>query len=156
MSANLVPINEPDQNIMSVLMAEDDDDDFELLVEAINSLSLKVTVSRAENGDILMRILHEATPDLLFLDIMMPCKDGKDCILEIRSHRKFDNLPIIIYSSVKDLSTIEFCYRNGTNLYAIKPNSYAELVNVIERIFSIDWRTMRYYPRFENYLLGKR
>ena len=143
-----------EEQVQNVLMAEDDDDDFELFSEVIRNLSLKVFLTRAENGDVLMKILHEEVPDMLFLDILMPCRNGKDCLHEIRSHKKFDNLPIIVYTSLRDFDTIEFCYRKGTNLFVYKPHSYGELVQVIERIFSMNWKSMRYYPTLSNFVLN--
>ena len=143
-----------ERQVQNVLLAEDDDDDYELFVEVIKDLSLKVLLTRAENGDVLMRILHEKVPDMLFLDIMMPCKDGKDCLLEIRTHKKFDNLPIVVYTSLRDFDTIEFCYRRGTNLFVQKPYTYAELIEVMEQIFSINWTEMRYYPTRSKFVLN--
>ncbi|HEY0612647.1 MAG TPA: response regulator, partial [Chitinophaga sp.] len=113
-----------DQEQTYVLLAEDDDDDYLIFSLAVDELtSVRVALKRAENGDILMRLLDEKHPDLLFLDLLMPCKDGRQCIREIRSNSKFDSLPIIVYSSMSDLESIEFCYREGTNLYARKPSS---------------------------------
>jgi len=140
--------------LQNVLIAEDDDEDFELFADAIRDLSLKIILTRAENGDILMNILHERIPDLLFLDIVMPCKDGKDCLFEIRSNPKFDALPIIIYSSVRDYQTIELFYRKGTNLYVFKPQTYRELVSSLQKIFAVDWKTVRYYPKYSEFILN--
>lgn len=139
---------------LSVLMAEDDDEDFGLFSDAIRELSLKVFLTRAKNGDVLMKILHEKIPDILLLDILMPCLDGKDCLHEIRSHRKFDNLPIIVYTSLKDFETIEFCYRKGTNLYVCKPHSFADLTDVIGKIFSTNWKKVSYYPKLSDFVLN--
>ena len=141
-------------DLQQVLVAEDDDEDFELFADAIRDLSLKVILARAENGDILMKILHERIPDLLFLDILMPCKTGKDCLFEIRSHKKFDDLPIIIFSSVRDSQTVEFFYRKGTNMYVYKPHSYRQLVASLEKIFTVDWKKVRYYPKYSEFVLN--
>lgn len=145
---------QPEEQLHSVLMAEDDDDDFELFSDVIRDLSLKVHLARAENGDVLMKILHQQVPDMLVLDILMPCKNGKDCLHEIRSHKRFDNLPIIVYTSLRDFETIEFCFRKGTNLFVYKPHSYAELVQAVERLFSMNWKSMRYYPTRSNFVLN--
>ena len=145
---------ELDEQVRNVLMAEDDADDFELFADAINELSIRVFLTRAENGDVLMKILHEKIPDMLFLDIIMPCRNGKDCLQEIRENRKFDNLPIIVYSGMKDLDTVEFCFRKGTNMYVYKPHTFAELVDVIQKIFTINWKQVRYYPTRSEYILN--
>lgn len=137
-----------------VLIADDDDDDFEFLAEAVNDLSLKIILSRAENGEILMKILHMEIPDVLFLDVMMPCVDGKECVHQIRSDKKFDDLPIIVYSAVRDPDTVEFFYRQGTNMYVFKPQSYSDLLSMLEKIFAIDWRKVRYYPKYNDFVLN--
>lgn len=82
--------------IRNVLIAEDDDDDFYIFSKAIEELSIPIILSRAENGEILIKLLNEKYPDMLFLDILMPCKDGRQCLKEIRSDRRYDDLPIII------------------------------------------------------------
>jgi len=135
-------------------MAEDDNEDFELFSEVLAGLPVEVFLRRAENGEVLMKILHEDIPDILFLDIVMPCLDGKECLHEIRSHKKFDHLPIIVYSSMRDVGTVEFCYRKGTNLFVLKPHSYTELVEIIEKIFSMDWKKVRYYPQLSHFILN--
>ncbi|MDI3321088.1 response regulator [Pinibacter soli] len=137
----------------NVLIAEDDDDDYLIFSLAVEELSVQVVLSRAENGDILMKMLNENHPDLLFLDILMPCRDGRQCIREIRADSKFDSLPIIVYSSLKDMETIEFCYRAGSNLYALKPSSLKEVKATLERIFAVDWKKMLYYPPLSQFVL---
>jgi len=138
-----------------VLLAEDDDDDYLIFSLAVDDItSVRVELKRAENGDILMRLLDEKHPDLLFLDLLMPCKDGRQCIREIRSNSKFDSLPIIVYSSMSDLESIEFCYREGTNLYARKPSSLSDLKSILEKIFAMDWKRMLYYPPMSQFVIN--
>lgn len=139
-----------------VIMAEDDDDDYMVFSLAISELSVKVLLTRAENGEILFKLLEEGerNPDMLFLDLLMPCKDGKQCIKEIRANKKYDSMPIIVYSSLDDLQSIEFCYREGSNLYAIKPNSMLELKDILEKILSVNWKKMMYYPPMSRFVVN--
>jgi CheY-like chemotaxis protein len=137
-----------------VLVADDDDDDFHIFASVINELSLTILLSRAKDGKILLRILDEKLPDILFLDILMPFLDGRQCLKEIRSNKKYDNLPIIIYSSVTNLREIEFCYREGSNFYVVKPSTYTELKMVLEKIFSIDWKKTFYYPPLTQFVVS--
>src|ERR1700755_2803329 len=97
----------------NVLIAEDDDDDFFIFSVAISETAFTVILRRAEDGELLMKLLQEEIPDVLFLDLLMPCKDGKQCLLEIRSDRRYDRLPVIVYTSLEDLETIEYTYRQG-------------------------------------------
>ena len=142
------------EEIQDVIIADDDKDDFDILSDIIKSLDIDVIVSRAENGDVLMRLIDKKIPDLLFLDLILPCKNGKDCIREIRSDRKFDSLPIIVYTSLRDIDSIEFCYRWGTNLFVHKPSDYADIGEIVKRIFSINWKKIRYYPSRSEFVLN--
>jgi CheY-like chemotaxis protein len=136
-----------------VLLGEDDDDDYYVFSLAIAEISFKVLLTRAEDGEKLLKLLDEKTPDVLFLDLMMPCKDGPECLKEIRRNKKYDKLPIIIYSSLSDLKNIEMCYRNGANLYAIKPSSYEDLKSILERVLSVDWKKVLYFPSLSQFVL---
>jgi len=143
-----------EDEIHDVLVAEDDKDDFEILADVIKDHSVKVLVTHAENGDILMRMIHEKIPDLLFLDLVMPCRDGRTCIQEIRADKKFDGLPVIIYTSVRDINAVEFCFRNGSNMYVLKPETYSEIVDVVRRILSVQWKKLQYYPTRSGFILN--
>ena len=136
-----------------VLIAEDDDDDYLIFSHAIDELSVTVILRRVENGEILLRVLDEKHPDILFMDILMPCRDGRQCLREIRANKKYDTLPIIVYSSLKDLREIELCYREGANLYMIKPDSFSGLKSILEKILSIDWKKALYYPPLSQFVI---
>ena len=136
-----------------VMLAEDDEDDYYVFSLAISEIPLKILLTRAEDGEKLMRLLNEKLPDILFLDLLMPCKNGHDCLREIRADKRFDSLPIIIYSSLEDLRNIEMTYRQGANLYAIKPANLNDLTSVLERILRVDWKKMLYFPTLPQFVL---
>jgi CheY-like chemotaxis protein len=87
----------------NIWLADDDQDDCEIFRDVINQILPGVTLRILPNGEELMNMLTTAVkPDILFLDINMPRKDGLDCLLEIRAQRHFSRLPIIIFSSSKE------------------------------------------------------
>jgi len=137
----------------NVLMADDDDDDFLVFSMAISEIPYKILLSRVEDGEKLMHALQEKTPDILFLDLHMPCKDGTICLKEIRQNHQYDTLPVIVYSSLDDVRNIEICFRQGANLYVIKPNSFSQLKEMLERIITIDWRKAMVFPTLSNFVL---
>lgn len=146
-------LNNP-ENPVNILIAEDDDDDYLIFSIAIKETSFTYVLKRAENGEILLKHLNTEVPDILFLDLLMPCTDGKQCIREIRANKKYDSLPIIIYSSLNDLTSVEYCFREGSNLYIIKPNSISELRSVLERILAIDWKKTMYFPQRSQFIIN--
>lgn len=139
---------------VNILVAEDDDDDYLIFSIAIKETSFTYVLKRAENGDILLKCLNDELPDILFLDLLMPCTDGKQCLKEIRANKKYDSLPIIVYSSLNDLNSVEYCYREGSNLYVIKPNSISDLKSILERILTIDWKRTMYFPQKSQFVVN--
>jgi DNA-binding response OmpR family regulator len=140
-------------NVTTVLIGEDDDDDFLIFSSVIKELHFDVLLTRAENGDLVIKLIDQENPDILFLDILLPLKDGRKCIQEIRANKKYDSLPVIVYTALSDLESIEFFYRNGANLYVVKPSSFADLKAALEKIFSIDWKKVMYYPPLSQFVL---
>lgn len=63
---------------------------------------MDVALDRVEDGKILTKKLSEKIPDILFLDIHMPCKDGLQCFTDIRTDNQYDERPVIIYPSFDD------------------------------------------------------
>jgi CheY-like chemotaxis protein len=137
----------------NVLIAEDDDDDFFIFSLAIKETQIAIALMRVENGEILMKTLNEHIPDILFLDMHMPCKSGKECIREIRADRRYDHLPIIIYSSFSDDDHVDYCFREGANLYTVKPYDLADFTRTLQRILGVDWKRSMYYPPKQDFVV---
>ena len=60
-----------------VLMGEDDDEDYFIFSLALKELTIKVILTRAENGDILLQLLDEKNPDIVFLDLLIYMEIGR-------------------------------------------------------------------------------
>ena len=140
----------------NALIAEDCDEDFSFFSKAVDKISVKVILSRAEDGEILIQLLNDLkiNPDVLFLDLLLPMKDGRECLKHIRKNKKFDFMPIVIYSNPKEYESVEFCYRESANLFVFKPNNAEELVIMLERIFALEWNKLMYYPPIDKFLLN--
>ena len=139
-SASLKHIGD-NHKILSVVIADDDSDDRLLFKEIIAEISPKIKVHDIENGISLMQSLNESgttLPDILFLDINMPGKNGKECLREIKNNAKFNDLLVVIYSTSGNESDIKNTYTTGANLYIRKPNTYSDLKNVIRKVLSLD------------------
>jgi len=137
----------------NLLLAEDDDDDYLIFEIALEKTKFLYKLSRAQDGEILLRLLSENIPDILFLDLQMPRKDGHQCILEIRANSRYDSLPVVVYSSRSDPNNIERCYRAGSNFFTIKPDSVNDLTAVLNHLLSIDWKSHLYYPTTSDFVL---
>lgn len=143
-----------DDRVLNFLIADDDPEDFELIKEAIEECNPSPRVVRAENRDILLKVLNNQIPDLLFLDIRMPCKDGKECLKKIRSNTRYDRMAIIICSSANRRSDVEYCFHHRANHFIVKPTSYDDLKGMVQQITTIDWKNAFYYPPLSNFVIN--
>lgn len=136
-----------------ILIAEDDDDDFYFFSSVIEDISYKVILTRVNDGEKLMQELEQRCPDVLFLDILMPCMDGRLCIRAIRSDKKYDALPVVIYSSTFTHNEAEFFHREGGSLYVIKPGSSRELKKILDGILTTDWKEFK-VPKLSEFIVN--
>ena len=66
-----------------ILLADDDKNDQLLFKEALEELPVTTHLASVENGEQLMQLLNdgkELLPDILFLDLNMPRKNGFTCL----------------------------------------------------------------------------
>jgi DNA-binding response OmpR family regulator len=137
-----------------VLLAEDDNDDVLSFELAMKEMPFSFILRNAENGDMLFVLLKERIPDILFLDILMPCRDGVTCIIEIRKNKDYNHMPVIMYTAMNSEEYIENAYKNGANFYLLKSNSINELTVNLKKIFSVDWKNFMYYPPKQQFVLS--
>lgn len=120
---------------LRILLADDDDDDTFLFREALAQVQLAAELSVAGNGVELIRILKDtsAKPDIIFLDMNMPVKNGLECLEEIRSTAGYEQIPVVILSTSVAQYLWESAYRNGANLYIQKPTSFNGLIEILKK-----------------------
>jgi CheY-like chemotaxis protein len=141
---------------LHVLLADDDSDDREFLSETIVDVVPKATIDVVCDGAGLMDYMNSpetSLPDIIFLDLNMPFKDGKQCLAEIKNDGRFQHIPVIIYSTSSYMKDIENTYNQGANLYVIKPNTCNELKRIMKKIFATDWSDNLWAPQREKFIM---
>jgi CheY-like chemotaxis protein len=132
-----------DGDPIKILLADDDDDDRELFEDALKEANPSTQLKTVEDGDKLMKYLASVDgvhPDIIFLDINMPCKDGKECLKEIRSNKELDKVPVIMFSTSNFEKDVDETFKNGANLYVSKPVFFQDQVKILKKIFSLNWQ----------------
>src|SRR4051794_29242611 len=103
-------------NHRHVLLADDDEDDCLLFKDALDELTLPVKLTITNNGEQLMQLLGDpnaALPDIVFLDLNMPRKNGFECLTEIKESERLKQLPIVIFSTSFEEGMADLLYRQG-------------------------------------------
>lgn len=97
----------------------------------------------AVNGKVLMQKLADLknAPDIIFLDMNMPVKNGIECLCEIRNSERLKDVPVVILSTSIASNLLDSACKNGASLYVQKPTSFSNLVDVIERSLALRGNT---------------
>jgi len=124
------------QEPLNILLADDDSDDCIFFKEALEKLPLAAHLTTVHDGEQLMKLLAEGTgelPDVLFLDLNMPRKNGFECLEEIMLNEKLKLLRVIVFSTSSDQNRVNLLYRNGAQYFMRKPSEFSQLKNIIQQ-----------------------
>ena len=141
---------------LHIVLADDDEDDRNFFKEAFEKVRVKTVLEMVNDGMQLMNYLAKADghlPDVIFLDLNMPKKDGIQCLEEIRSNEKFKDISVAIYSTSGSEDDIEKTFLKGANIYIRKPNDFEKLKKVIGEVLSVNWQYHTSRLNKENFLL---
>ena len=119
---------------LQVLLADDDPDDCTFFREILEELPISAKLTTVNDGVQLMQLLsqmEEITPDVLFLDLNMPRKNGFECLSEIKNNKKLKHLPVVIYSTSFERNVVNLLYENGADYYIRKPGDFSKLKKAI-------------------------
>jgi CheY-like chemotaxis protein len=121
-----------------IIIADDDMDDRQLIEKAFESLGLKEHLCFAHDGEDLMDLLQkkksEMGSSIIFLDLNMPKKDGRQALKEIKNNSSLKKIPVIIFTTSKSKADVEFTYEIGANCFITKPNTFKSLVITLQKI----------------------
>ncbi|KJU86998.1 chemotaxis protein CheY [Candidatus Magnetobacterium bavaricum] len=121
----------------TILLVEDDEDDYLLFSEAIAETNITHEVIWVRDGEAVMQyISDEHRPDLIILDLNMPAVDGRDVLRQIKSDPLFLTIPVVVMTTSGADEDIDFCYSMGANSYIKKPDSFSNLLNTVKLIGS--------------------
>jgi CheY-like chemotaxis protein len=125
----------------TVLMADDDEEDCFLAIEAFEASGAEATFSCVKDGIELIEYLTgrsgsgaNSLPDLILLDLNMPRKDGREALLEIKSEPALQKIPIVILTTSKEERDIAFTIRAGADSFITKPATFNEWVEIMKSL----------------------
>lgn len=136
---NMKDNNRQYKNIKLILLADDDADDCMFFKLAIEELSIPAKLVTVHDGEIAMKWLAtaETLPDIIFLDINMPCKNGAECLQEIKAIERLKNIPIVIISTSLPNDIVVSLHKNGALFYIRKPSVFAQLKILLSHVINL-------------------
>ena len=92
-------------------------------------------------------------PDVLFLDLNMPRKNGFQCLQEIGKNVKLKMLPVVILSTSYASTVAAELHQNGARYFIRKPHEFAHIRTKICRGLSLLHAYPGHTPSFEEFVL---
>ncbi len=144
------------KNSLQVLMADDDQDDQFFFKIALAALTTPTELTTVNDGEELLEYLTQPVkvlPDILFLDINMPRKNGFESLREIKANPRLAKLPVVIYSTAI-LNTIADNFFNSGAHYFLSKREPDDLQNFLEFIFNLYLTTDFIKPPRSKFILN--
>jgi CheY-like chemotaxis protein len=116
----------------NVLVAEDNPVNRELLRELLEARGYHVT--EAPDGQEALRMIEQAHPDILLLDIGMPILDGFAVVRKIRENPSLATLIVLAVTAYAMQGDRENILNAGFDGYLSKPINARDLANELERL----------------------
>lgn len=125
--------------IKNLLLADDDVEECFLFKSIVYNLDPTIYVATVNDGDKVAEALNIVRPDVVFLDLNMPCKNGIQCLQELQENQVYRFIPVVVYSTSGRPQDINQAYGFGASLYVKKPSMYKDLVETLRDVLSLDW-----------------
>jgi CheY-like chemotaxis protein len=119
---------------IEVLLVEDDVNDVELTLHALQSAKLRNRVHVARDGAAALDFLRQHKPDLILLDLNLPKVDGREVLERIKADERLRHIPVIVVTSSEAEEDIARSYRVNANAYVTKPIDPAVFLRAVNAI----------------------
>ena len=126
-----------------ILVAEDDENDAELILKALEKYNIANGVIVVEDGAEALDYLYrrgdyetraDGNPVLALLDIKMPKVDGLEVLREIRADERLKMIPTVMLTSSREEGDLLVSYQLGVNAYVVKPVDFNEFLETVREL----------------------
>lgn len=126
----------------TILLIEDSQDDIAFTQRAFNRNDHDIILLKATTTQTVLEILNNQKytssqpfpPDLILIDIDINFANGLEILKTIRQDKRFQLIPIVVFSSSQNQKDIYRAIQNGANSYIQKPLTYKRYEMVIDQI----------------------
>ena len=132
------------QRPMTILLAEDDPNDADLIGIALGRAGLPHTLQHVPDGEAAISYLtgqedfanrnEFPRPDVVLLDLKMPRKDGLDVLQWLRAQGDYAGLPVIVLTSSDEPKDIKRAYELGATSYLTKSATFQNVLELLAKL----------------------
>ncbi|MCD4751539.1 MAG: response regulator [Anaerolineaceae bacterium] len=116
--------------MVKILVIEDEKDIRQLLIYTLQYAGF--TVISGRDGDEAVRLADEEMPDVILMDVRMPCLDGYEACKMIKANEKTAHIPVMFLSAKGQDTEIDKGFKAGASDYLLKPFTPTELIERVK------------------------
>ena len=138
----------------NVLLVEDNKDDAELTLEALNDSKVRMEINVVSDGISAMAFLRregeytdKPRPDLILLDLNLPLMDGREILKKIKEDPNLTDIPVVILTTSDDEEDILKAYQLHANCFISKPVDFLQFTKIIRQIEGFWFQLVNLPPR---------
>lgn len=142
--------------IKEVLLVDDNPADIDLTRDVLSRNSCRSNVHSVDDGIEAIAFLKRKgkyksalRPDVIFLDLNLPGKDGRAVLAEAKSDPALRKIPIVIFSTSSAHNDVRSSYELGANCYVTKPGNLKDFVSTVGGLASF-WFSCAVLPGKED------
>jgi|SRR6185437_5290548 len=127
---------------MTILLVDDDEDDRKLFFEAVGEVDKTIECIAAVDGQEALQYLGDAAkpaPDFIFLDLRMPGLSGQECLEEIKKDPRLASVPVIVYTTSRDVRESESLKKLGAVHFMSKPVLPEDVYYMVAFVLGENW-----------------
>ncbi len=130
------------ENKISILLVDDDEDDRKLFFEAVKEVDGTaecIGLSSGHEALVYVKNEHNPTPDYIFLDLRMPGLTGQQCLVEIKKQARLTRVPVIVYTTSREVNESIALKKMGAAHFMSKPTSPEEIYYMVSFVLNEKW-----------------
>jgi len=126
-------------NTLNILLVEDDQDDVELMQDALKDNGVQFNMDVVRQGDKVIPFLNTCKnfPNVILLDLNLPKMHGREVLSRIKLSDEFKHIPVAILTTSSSQAEREFCLSAGATHFLTKPSTVEGFNKTIEEIMRI-------------------
>lgn len=125
-----IPIHAGEGLPLEILLVEDSPSDVAMTVAALQEGRIAIDLHVVGDGEDALAFLRRAPgyedaprPDMVFLDLNLPRKDGREVLDELKNDADLASIPVVVLTTSAADSDIARAYAAHANAYVTKPTS---------------------------------
>ncbi len=129
--------------IKKILLVEDNENDIELTLNALQDCRLSNEVFPVRDGAEALDYMYsrnnykdraEGLPAVILLDLKMPRVDGIEVLRTLKSDPDLRHVPIVMLTSSREERDLVLSYDLGVNAFVVKPVDFNQFVQAIRNL----------------------